>query len=193
MQKLFCAVMLVFTADLSAHDFSALEKAAPANIAVITSPAVPEVQPPAPVFMPETRQSFLLTEKCWARGTDSAADALGLPAQFCISRVGIEVPGENSGIFDYRAVVLVEDKDGLKKLSITGYAKNNKDRTIIATLLSPRETASGGSFFAAIYLTSSLDGTIRGAMPEIRGFIREPSGKANEIVYRITENSTLAE
>lgn len=158
-----------------------LEKIKAADMAAIPAPTLPVVKAPVPAFVPVARQSFLQVEKCWNRDADAEADNLGLPAQFCISRVGVEVPAENPDIFDRGSSILAEDKDGLKRIFITGYAKSGKDRTVIGTLFSGGQ---GSRAFAAIYLTSSLNGTVRGAIPQIIGFIVAPSSKAREITYR---------
>ncbi|MDO8804076.1 MAG: hypothetical protein Q7R35_06580 [Elusimicrobiota bacterium] len=184
--NIFIAIVtavIVSAANVSAQDFSALEKTGAAALAAIPAAAAPKVSPPVPAFLQETmRSSYLQVDKCWTRDANPEADKLGLPAQFCLSRVGIEVPQRNPDIFDGRSSILVESKDGLQKIFITGYARNGADRTVIGSLFS--RDGSGKSAFAAIYFISSLNGTVRGEMPEIRGFILDSSSRSQEIAYR---------
>lgn len=177
------AAVIVSASNLSAQDFSALEKTGAAAIAAVSAAAAPSVPLPGPVLFQGTmRSSYLQLDKCWTRDANPEADKLGLPAQFCISRVGIEVPRQNPDIFDAKSSIMVDGKDGLKKIFITGFAKNGADRTVIGSLFS--RNAAGKSAFAAIYFVSSLDGTVRGELPEIRGFILGSSAKSQEIAYR---------
>ena len=177
------ALFIVSSSNLSALEFSALQKPAAAALAAATPANTPKAPPPDRIFTSGAMQSsYLQTDNCWTRDTDPEADKLGLPAQFCLSRICIEVPLKNRDIFDARASILAEGRDGLKKIFITGYTKTGEDRTVIGSLFSGK--GSAGRAFAAIYFVSSLDGTVRSGLPEIRGFIIGSASVAREITYR---------
>ncbi len=174
---------IISTLNVSAQDFSALERTRASVINAIPLPTAPKASLPAKAVLQGTvKTSYAQVDNCLSREANPEADKLGLPAQFCISRIGLEVPAENPNILDPRASVLLESKDGLKKIVITGYAKKGKDRTVIGSLFSA--TGTGSRAFAAIYLTSSLNGTVLGEIPQICGFIVDSASRSQEIIYR---------
>lgn len=148
------------------------------NADSIKAVRLPAGSQPVAVHSPDAvSRSFMQVDKCWARAADKEADSLGLPAKFCLSRLGLEVPSETMNIFDNRTAILAEGPEGLRSIFITGYA-NYGDTSSVSGYLFP-----GGRAFAAVYLTVSRNGTVLEKAPEIRGFIMGKNGGSRELSY----------
>ena len=154
------------------------------SIKAVRLPAGPR---PEAVHSPDAAsRSFMRVDKCWARAADKEADSLGLPAKFCLSRLGFEIPTETMNIFDNRSAILAEGPGGLRSIFITGYA-NYGDTSSVSGYLFP-----GGRAFAAVYLTVSRNGTVLDKAPEIRGFIMGKNGGSRELPYAPAEAYSAA-
>ncbi len=178
MKKLVAAaaVLLMQVSGLFAGDIDALQSMRASSLMWRASRA----DTPAPAVLSEEKMSssFYQVDRCWSRTEDKEADGAGLPRRFCVKRIGIEVPAYGPDIFDRRASMLYEDAAGLKRIFITGFARKGEDRTVIGSIY-----GEGGGVFAAIYFDTSLDGKVRPALPEIRGFMLRDGGAAKEILY----------
>ena len=143
----------------------------------------------------EFHESFVDIDACWTRDDDAAADALGLPKQFCLRRFGVSIPRPYQLPFtdDSAAVVAGDPVSG--RLHVSGGARETWGWNIVGDLWKRDAPAACGRLnmaFAAVYFDIDRAGNTLPNAPEIRGFLMDGSAlcpspaKARDFLYKRT-------
>ncbi|MBI5624266.1 MAG: hypothetical protein HY924_10835 [Elusimicrobia bacterium] len=142
------------------------------------------------------RTTLMKVGKCWTRAENAKADELGMPKEFCVDIVGVEVHFPYYHPFTLGSVMLLEGSPVSGRLHISGGAREASGWNIVGSLTSGKKAAevcgelnhSG----AAIYVGTDVEGRIKEEAPvSVRGFMfdgaslcRTPA-KSVEVAYTL--------
>lgn len=136
-------------------------------------------------------------DACFERGADAVADALGLPARFCVKRVGTSEPADALTPFNQNGFGVVEGAPaaGARKHISGGARRSDGGWDIVVDLFSaPGREPRCGSLnraFAAIYFPVDAVGRPLPGAVEVRGFMMDASprcpgyARAVQLDYRL--------
>jgi hypothetical protein len=136
----------------------------------------------------EPRQVVSLRDvgACFERGPDAVADLLGLPARFCVKRVGTTMPEDAITPFEWNGYGIVEGAPaaGARKHISGGSRRSDGGWDIVVDLFSaPGRKPRCGSLdraFAAIYFSVDAVGRPLPGPVEVRGFMMDGSSDCRE-------------
>ncbi|MFA6318058.1 MAG: hypothetical protein WC943_11615 [Elusimicrobiota bacterium] len=122
------------------------------------------------------RTTLMKVGKCWTRGESAEADVLGLPKEFCVDIVGVEVHDPYYHPFTYGSVMLLEGSPVSGRLHISGGSRAQSGWNIVGDLFSgkkPQQRCGELNYAgAAIYVGTDVEGRLREEAPvSVRGFM----------------------
>lgn len=123
---------------------------------------------------------------CFERDADAIADALGLPARFCLTRVGTSEPDDAVTPFDREGfgVVVGVPAAGARKHISGGSRRSDGGWDIVVDLFQApgREPKCGrlDRAFAAVYFPVDAVGRPLPGPVEVRGFMMDGSSRCRE-------------
>lgn len=130
---------------------------------------------------PRTVTSMREVGACFERGADAVADLLGLPARFCVERVGTVQPADAITPFNQNGFGVVEGAPaaGARKHISGGARRADGGWDIVVDLFSaPGREPRCGSLnraFAAVYFPVDAVGRPLPGPVEVRGFMMDAS------------------
>ncbi len=133
-----------------------------------------QTPPPIPADI-----KYLAVDACWSRPADATADAAGLPARFCLKRIGLinSTPGQLP--FSYGSNLVVDGEPASGRLHIGGGSHNGDHWNIVGNLFGADQKPACGrltSSFAAVYVNIDLKGElIDDGKIQVRGFLVDHS------------------
>lgn len=139
------------------------------------SSAYAQISEPRPVT------SMRDVDACFERGADAIADVLGLPARFCLKRVGTVQPADAVTPFNQEGFGVVEGfpAAGARKHISGGARRSDGGWDIVVDLFSaPGRKSHCGSLdraFAAVYFPVDAVGRPLPGPVEVRGFMMDSS------------------
>lgn len=135
----------------------------------------------AQITEPRTMTSMRDVNACFERAADAIADVLGLPARFCVTRVGTVEPADAVTPFNQNGFGVVEGVPaaGARKHISGGARRADGGWDIVVDLFSaPGRKPRCGSLdraFAAIYFPVDAVGRPIPGPVEVRGFMMDAS------------------
>jgi hypothetical protein len=150
---------------------------------LLSAPASAEPLAAAFSEVMEPRQVVSLrdVDACFERGADAVADLLGLPARFCVKRVGTTLPENALTPFEWNGYGIVEGAPaaGARKHISGGARRSDGGWDIVVDLFAaPGRKPRCGSLdhaFAAIYFSVDAVGRPLPGPVEVRGFMTDSS------------------
>lgn len=157
-----------------------------ALLAVLSVPALAASDAPAlSAALSEARGklpvvSLRAVGACWERDASTDADRLGLPARFCLEKVGTSEPSDAVTPFELDGYGVVEGRPsaGLKHISGGSRRKDGGWDIVVDLFDGPRGKEKCGRLdhaFAAVYFPTDAVGRPLDGAVEVRGFLLDQS------------------